>query len=132
MWTIEKYKEVYARYELSGLSVDQFCKNGLIARSRFYYWLRKYRKLPGKGISIKSNLSDAVNSRKESGFIPVWIAPVADGKEEVRKVIREEPSPVFRYESHPYMEIGYQNGTTVRPGGERDMELARTLILLSR
>ena len=111
--------------------MEQFSKNELIARSRFYYWLRKYRKLPDKDISIKSNPSDAVNSRKESGFISVWIASVADGKEEVRKVIREEPSPVSRYESHPNMEISYQNGSTVRLGGERDMELVRTLIRLS-
>jgi hypothetical protein len=35
-WTIETYKEVYSRYESSGLSASAFCQNEQITRSRFY------------------------------------------------------------------------------------------------
>jgi hypothetical protein len=80
MWTIEKYKEVYARYEVSGLSVEQFCANEMIGCSRFYYWLRKYWKLPDIDVSIKNNPVVTNNNRKESGFIPVWLSPVEDAK----------------------------------------------------
>jgi len=132
MWTIEKYKEVHARYEASGLSVEQFCMNELIARSRFYYWLRKYRKLPDKSVSIKSHTANADTGRKEQGFIPVWIGSTSAGKQQGAKVTGEEVALSSVHGQPAYMEISYQNGTTVRLGGARDMELVRTLILLSR
>ena len=132
MWTIEKYKEVYARYETSGLSVEQFCMNEMIVRSRFYYWLRKYRKLPDKSMTIKNNSADDNEQRKEPGFIPVWIAPLDTEKLKGEKERDKKADSLYPSEQHSYMEISYQNGTTVRLGGERDMELVKTLILLSR
>lgn len=131
MWTIEKYKEVYARYESSGLSVEQFCMNERIVRSCFYYWRRKYRKLPDKSKSIEK-IGQTGDSRQESGFIPVWIAPVAGGVMNELKGTSKKEAPSPQCDQRIYMEISYANGTTVRLGGERDLELVNALILLSR
>lgn len=137
MWTIEKYKEIYARYESSGLSANDFCINERISRSRFYYWLRKYRKM--QGIScIKSD----VNPREyipTAQFMPLLIDsalqkqknayPIKELGESRRFLIPHSssvPVPV------PFMEIVYPSGTTVRLMGEKDMRLVKTLIDIFR
>ena len=135
MWTIENYKEVYARYEASGLSANDFCINERISRSRFYYWLRKYRKIQGVNTScIKSNekLGEYIPATQ---FIPLFV----DSKPEKSAIgypIKEigESLPVPRSSSvpGPFMEIVYPSGTTVRLIGEKDMKLVKTLIDISR
>ena len=131
MWTITDYKAVYSRYESSGLSVEQFCWNEHISRSRFYYWLRKYRKLPQKTVSILNSVDDEFSKKHAPGFIPVLLS---SGKESISPLQSsrskdQKPVPV---EPCLFMEISYQNGTLVRLHGEKDMELIKTLILLSR
>ena len=74
MWTITDYKMVYSRYESSGLSVEQFCWNERISRSRFYYWLRKYRKLTQKDVSIMNTAGDGFSRKHDPGFIPVLLS----------------------------------------------------------
>ena len=133
MWTIEKYKEIYSRYESSGLAVEQFCYNERISRSRFYYWKRKYKKLPDTSISINHTPDVSVSRMKSTGFIPVWLTSYNKCREHAEKESDEkvETSPP-RPTGSVYMELSYQNGTSVRLTGERDMELVKTLIFLSR
>ena len=116
MWTIEKYKEVYYRYESSGLPVEQFCLNERISRSRFYYWRRKYMKLPGEDVSISQTPGEANSHIKSTGFIPVWISSGNNAVENgsVGKVVSSPP----RAEGGVYMELRYQNGTSVRLAGK--------------
>ena len=130
MWTIEKYKEIYSRYESSGLAVEQFCYNERISRSRFYYWKRKYEKLPDTGISI-NHTPDAADSRmKGTGFIPVWLTSDNKCREHAEKGSdkKVETSPPGSTGSVYMVELSYQNGTSVRFTGKRDMELVKTLI----
>jgi len=132
MWTITDYKEIYSRYEASGLTVSQFCSNEQITHSRFYYWLRKYNRLPKPDISILNNPSDEISRKCGAGFIPVLLASGDTGKSYPLKADREKERVSAPVEPCSFMEINYQNGTTVRLRGEKDMELIKTLILLSR
>ena len=80
-------------------------------------------------MSIKASTADADAGRKEPGALYL---PVDAGKKQGINVTGEEVVSSSVCEQQTYMEISYQNGTTVRLGGERDMELVRTPILLSR
>jgi transposase-like protein len=43
-----KFLELYNRQKESGLNVKDFCSNEGIAKSTFYYWLKKLQKARGK------------------------------------------------------------------------------------
>lgn len=136
MWTIESFKSVYRRYESSGLCIKDFCLNECITRSRFYYWLKQYRKLFKPGVSITSPVVDKVVRKYPAGspgFIPVLLSSDADATSFPLKGMRKMPpdTPCSSSDSS-FMEISYPNGVCVRLGGEKDMELIKTLILLSR
>ena len=135
MWTIEEYKGVYARYESSGLSASDFCQNEQISRSRFYYWLKKYRKI--KGVNISPARGEIATNRFQSQprFIPLVIdSDVQSNLRGVYPVKRASKSPPVHCPPVPeaFMEITYPDGTTVRLIGEKDIELVKTLIHLSR
>ena len=135
MWTIEKYKEIYARYEASGLSSSDFCMNERITRSRFYYWFKKYRKLQGQNISkIKSDVG-SVEYRPTGQFIPLLVDSDSQKLKSVyptKKVGKNLPALRRSSVTEPFMEIVYTSGTTVRLMGEKDIELVKTLIDICR
>ena len=156
MWTIENFKEIYARYKSSSLPIADFCSNERITRSRFYYWLKQYRNLPKEDIIIERvRPSESDDGKRVARFIPVLLTPDPDQKETPSKSVSgitrsstlsagtggvDNPSEAHRKKgrhikpsaSGSFMEIRYQNGTTVRLRGEKDMELIKTIILLSR
>jgi hypothetical protein len=132
MWTITDYKMVYSRYESSGLSVEQFCWNERISRSRFYYWLRKYRKLTQKDVSIMNTAGDGFSRKHDPGFIPVLLSSGNESIYPLQSSCVSKDQKSSLNEPYCFMEICYQTGTLVRLRGEKDMELIKTLILLSR
>jgi len=132
MWTIEKFKEVYNRYESSGLPAKDFCMNEQLTRSRFYYWLRKYRKLEKVNVSITNPDSEIYNTHIEHRFIPLPISVEKQCHTHPVKETKKKSLVSASSSSESFMEICYSNGTTVRLSGEKDMELVKTLILLSR
>lgn len=129
MWTIETYSEVYARYEASGLPAKDFCENERITRSRFYYWQKKYRKLREASTLTPRDRKDACPVQ----FIPILSSDNASGDSYPLSTVSNEVAPrrASSSRSRAFMEIQYVNGTTVRLSGEKDMELIKTLILLS-
>lgn len=129
MWTIKDYQEVYARYEASGLTANDFCMNEGITRSRFYYWQKRYLKMPKKEIEIKKKSADAYKVKNNSGFIPVLLSGVEAVKSYPLSTHTAKASPSV---SGLYMEISYASGASVRLMGEKDMELVKTLIQLTR
>lgn len=138
MWTIEKYKEVYARYEASGLSAKDFCENERITRSRFYYWQKKCRRLEkSSGVTILNHYPrQSVIGKAKPGFIPVSIS-LDSGKHTVPFSISAKTAQVQTESAQPvpgesFMEISYTNGTRIRLSGTKDLELIKTIILLSR
>jgi hypothetical protein len=137
MWTIEKFKEIYSHYETSGLPTKDFCMNEQITRSRFYYWQKKYRKLQNTNISsIKQNSRKSkIGSLKSNAqFIPLTIGTAHQviGVAYPARKVCAKPESVSQSTSESFMEICYANGTRVSLSGEKDMELVKTLILLSR
>lgn len=68
----ERFIELYQRYKDSGLSVDAFCENEIIAPSTFYYWKKKLKnknRLPGFiPIVIESGVS--TNHQKTTSMLP--------------------------------------------------------------
>ena len=132
MWTIEKFKEVYTRYEASGLPAKDFCMNEQLTRSRFYYWLRKYRKLEKVNVSIIKPHSEICNTHIEPRFIPLSIGVEKQCRAYPVKETQKKSVVSASSSLDSFMEISYPSGTTVRLSGEKDMELVKTLILLSR
>ena len=133
MWTIESYKEIYARYQASHLSAQDFCKNEGITRSRFYYWQKKYRKSQ-KRSSILPSQPEVVDHAVKPQFIPVAISSITSGKQNIPVAVKakEKKHPV----STPcvrdsLIEIHYPGGTRVRLQGSLDIELIKTLIQIS-
>ena len=133
MWTIEKYKEIYARYEASGLSAEDFCMNERISRSRFYYWLRKYRKIQGVNISCIKRELDPDENISTAQFIPLLIdSRLQKDSYPIKEIDESLPIANSSLISEPFMEITYPSGTTVRLMGEKDMKLVKVLISISR
>jgi len=118
MLTETKFKEIYARYESSGLPIRSFCQNEGINEAKFYYWKKRLQRF----------MSDRL------GFIPV--------KMEERKVAlppTASPSynPVFNLhsgvpDSQCSFEITYPNGTRLKLTGTADCDLIKSLVLLNR
>jgi hypothetical protein len=131
MWTIEKYKEIYMRYEARGLSVSDFCMNERIVRSRFYYRLKKYQKNHCQNISCIKNDGRAVEYKSSAQFIPLLIEGELQKSKPVYPVKETGKNPPVD-SGVPFIEIIYPNGTTVRLPGEKDMELIKVLINISR
>ena len=130
MWTIEKFKEVYNRYKTSGLPARDFCINERITRSRFYYWLKKYRKIEKVNVSITTPDSKICNPPIEPRFIPLRLD--VDRQCHTYPLKATHKKQVASSNPESFMEICYSNGTRVSLSGEKDMKLVKTLILLSR
>ncbi|MDR0748466.1 MAG: hypothetical protein LBF62_02700 [Tannerellaceae bacterium] len=131
MWTIEKYKEIYMRYEASVLPVSDFCMNERIVRSRFYYWLRKYQKNHWQHISCIKNDGGPVEYKAPAQFIPLLIDGELQKSKPACPVKETGKNPPVE-PGVPFMEIIYPGGTTVRLMGEKDMALIKALIDKSR
>ena len=132
MWTIEKFKEVYNRYEASDLPVNDFCMNEQIPRSRFYYWLKKYRKQKNVNVSIIKPQTENCKPHDKPRFIPLLIDHDEQSVNYPVKEAQKKSSTTVSSSPDSFMEICYPNGTKVSLSGEKDMELVKTIILLSR
>jgi len=119
MLTETQFKNIYARYQSSGLTIRSFCTNEGINESKFYYWQRRLKRiLPGN-----NNI----------GFIPVKV----EGAHGLAHGEATPSNPVF---SSPFtaekrdnsFEITYPNGTRLKFTGDADYELVKSLLLLNR
>jgi len=118
MITEMQFKEIYARYQSTGLTIRSFCINEGINESKFHYWKKRIQRL------LPGNI----------GFIPVKMEGVKQGIStsgdlSVNSVfssvsIHSKESCVF--------EITYPNGTGLKISGIADYELVKSLLLLNR
>ena len=118
MITETQFKEIYARYQSSGLSVRSFCFNEGLSETKFYYWKRHLRHLLPGGF----------------GFIPV---KVSSGSQEFSTARGSSLNPVFSSladnpNSNFSLEITYPNGTRLKFSGGFDYDLVKSLVLLNR
>ncbi|MDR2915941.1 MAG: hypothetical protein LBV74_14135 [Tannerella sp.] len=132
MWTLETYKEIYTRYQASGLCARDFCSNEQITRSRFYYWQKKYLKLYKHATAAEPHHHGVKHPAGEPGFIPLLVSSGSDTQAPASKAI-QRGSPLSKPATQEsIIEICYPTGTTVRISGSQDIELIKTLIQLSR
>ncbi|GHT14299.1 hypothetical protein FACS189426_20430 [Bacteroidia bacterium] len=116
MITSEQFKEIYARYKSSGLTVRGFCANEGLQEARFYYWQKRMRNfLSGKEgfvpLVIHAGTTD-LSANGESGLIFPGHPPVT-----VQAI---------------QCEITYSNGTRLKLKGSVDYKLLRSLLFLNR
>ena len=109
---IIQFKDIYGRYQASGLSITAFCINEGLPEWQFYYWQRKLRaQLPDK-----------------DGFIPLLINPstVPDvgGDQAFAVASPREKATALQ------CEMVFPNGTTLRLKGVLDHTLIKDLLLL--
>jgi hypothetical protein len=107
MLSKEQFKVIYSRYQSSGLSVRDFCRNEALTEAKFYYWQKKMVKMPPRG------------------FVPLLI-------EKGNQLPAFSSFPNGDFISGCMIEISYPNGTLLKLSGRMDYELLRSLILINR
>jgi len=119
MITETQFKEIYSRYQSSGLPIRSFCMNEGINESKFYYWKKRLRLSPSGGFS----------------FIPVRLE---SGKPDLVSTGNPPANPVFSFPStcnsncDCSFEITYPNGTRLKFSGSFDYDSVKSLVLLNR
>ena len=117
MWNEKKFKETYAYWQSSGLSIPSFCSNEGISESRFYYWRNKLRySLP---------------SESTGEFIPIKIDHSKESPSSLsvqRTLSDSRPADV----QDCFCEITYPNGTRLKLNEQPGIEFLQSLILLLR
>jgi putative transposase len=115
MLTATQFKEIYSRYQSTGLSIRAFCLNEGINESKFHYWKKRLQRI----------------FPVSHGFIPLKI--------EKSKPELAPPAfnSVFRSlsgneDGNCNFEITYPNGTRLKFSGVADYELVKSLLLLNR
>lgn len=118
MWNLKQFKDIYSRYQSSGLQVEEFCRNECIVRSRFYYWQRKLRK----------SVVDPVQS---SGFVPVVFSGNGLQPQVGNRPSRQPSTTALPADGEVY-EIVYPGGVILRVPGGTGLEQLRSLLHLTR
>jgi hypothetical protein len=111
MFNEQKFKAIYDEYLSSGLSVRDYCANGQIHESKFYYWQNK----------LKGQLSP------KRGFVPVVFTNggcIASTAPSGGDRLRGLPADVS-------CEICYPNGVSVKLSGLPDAQLLHSLLLIA-
>ena len=119
-WTMDDFKEIYARYKESGLTIKDFCSNEGIKRKRFSFWKAKLK-------------GPKTNAAAKGKFIPVNMGAGGHALSGKTPAPASFFSPDFPSSGQPQSvcEIVYPNGVTVRLNGPVSSEILQTLIFLN-
>ena len=117
MWNEKKFKDLYAYWLSSGLSIPAFCSNEGINEGRFYYW--------------RSKLRYSLPSESTGEFIPIAIDQPKERSSHlsVRHILSDSRTTVSQ---DCFCEITYPNGTKVKFNEQPGVEFIQSLILLLR
>jgi hypothetical protein len=119
MFNEDKFRDLYAEYLESGLTIRDFCANQQINEAKFFYWQNKLKgKLPPK-----------------RGFIPVVFGKAShpfmqSAPGALRQKPEADPHPDF-FGRPLACEITYPNGVRVKMGSMPAPDLWRSLLLLT-
>lgn len=116
MWNLKQFKDIYARYQSSGLQVEEFCRNECIVKSKFYYWQRKLRK-------------SSTDSGQRPGFVPVVFSGAAL-QSQPGSTMSRQPGSGQHPPCNEFYEIVYPGGVALRVPRGTDLAQLRSLILL--
>jgi hypothetical protein len=117
MTTMPHFKELYLRYQNSGLSltVRDFCRNEGLSESRFYYWQKKLKQIT------------PWVTEEQPGFIPLLLKESA-GTPSSFVPGSPKPIPSTLENQSVTCEISYSNGITVKLQGTIHPDQIRSLI----
>ena len=117
MITETQFKEIYSRYQSTGLTIRAFCNNEGINEAKFYYWKKRIQRLLPNSFS----------------FIPVKMENSKQGLSTSCPATNPVFSSVSKTEDcNCSFEITYPNGTRLQFSGTSDYELVKSLLLLNR
>ncbi|MFA6335954.1 MAG: IS66 family insertion sequence element accessory protein TnpB [Bacteroidales bacterium] len=111
-----KFREIYDDYLESGLTIRDYCSNQRMGEAKFYYWQHRLKGLlPPK-----------------RGFVPVvfekdrFVQPVNNpvSLHDQQVATNPVPKPIS-------CEISYPNGVSLKLNGSADLEMIRSLLLLT-
>jgi hypothetical protein len=108
MYNEKKFRAVYDEFLRSGLTIRGYCTSHQINEAKFYYWQHKLKgQLPPK-----------------RGFVPVVF--------ENAKYLPSNQVPVRNNPEAFSCEISYPNGVCVKLSGLPDVQILRSLLVLTR
>lgn len=111
-WTEEDFKEIYGRYQESGLSIREFCNREGILEGRFHHWKKKLDKL-----------------NAPSQFVPMKLNSHTGGLEVSPRSVAGNPR-LQAEQASSLCEIVYPNGVVLRINTAMSPENLRSLLLL--
>ena len=111
-WTEEDFKEIYGRYQESGLSIREFCSRECILEGRYHYWKRKMDRGNGSAQFVPMKLNC------HTGGLEVAPRSMAGNP-------RQQPG-----QASCLCEIVYPNGVVLRINTAMSPENLRSLLLL--
>lgn len=115
MLTVPQFKEIYSRYQSSGLTIRSFCQNEGMYEARFYYWRKRLQRfLPG-----------------DIGFIPVRIEESNTGLSHAG-LTSHNLSVFSSSDTACSFEITYSDGTRLKITGGINHETVKSFVLLKR
>lgn len=116
----KKFREIYNDFLNSGLTIRDFCTNQYLTESKFFYWQKK--------------LSGLLPPKR--GFVPIIFGKDQQPQSpQVPVPVQNRPEVFFNpAEANKTIscEISYPNGVYVKLNGGADVEMLRSLILLTR
>ena len=120
MYNEKKFRVIYDEFLGSGLTIRDFCANQHMNEAKFYYWQNKLKgQLPPK-----------------SGFIPVVFDNGGQARSSrIAVPMQQQPASFSNPESTTQTiscEISYPNGVHVKLNGLPDVQMLRSLLVLTR
>jgi len=107
MYNEKKFQAIYGEFQSSGLTIRDYCANHQINEAKFYYWQNKLKgQLPPK-----------------RGFVPVVF-------ENGKHLASTQFSGQNNQESFS-CEISYPNGVSLKLKGLPDVQVLKSLLLLT-
>jgi len=114
----KKFRDIYTGFLESGLTIRDYCANQQMNEAKFYYWQNKLKgQLPPK-----------------RGFVPV----IFENGRQVSQVLSsiqnlsEACSQPAVSNKNISCEINYPNGVSVKLGGLPDVQILKSLLVLTR
>jgi len=115
MITEQAFKTIYDDFLESGLSVRSYCTNQGMSEAKFYYWQKKMKsQLPG-----------------QEGFVPLVFENNHFNSRPTQSISRRA-LPEAGTANGAIYEITYPNGVMIKLGSNADLEMIRSLLLLTR
>ena len=111
-WTEEDFKEIYGRYQESGLSIREFCNREGILEGRFHHWKKRLDKENGSHQFVPMKLN------RHTGGLEVAPRSMTGNP-------RQQPG-----QTSCLCEIVYPNGVVLRINTAMSPENLRSLLLL--